>query len=429
MKSVLSYPGTMLHAQQIALALHEQGCLKTFVTSFHYSAQGWGDRLLRALPSSQAAALREQLLRRSIETVPHSLVQAYPAWEILRSIAAKGGAGPVTVDRLWDLMSHRFDVAVASGHVPGADAIHAFEYTALASFQRAAQEGAARILHLPSLSSRQFESIRRRELARWKQLDDANAAYFSERFARRQARRDAEIGLADLIVTNSALTARSHIAGGADPAKILIVPLGAPPLPDRARPPRGNETGALKVVYAGNVTLGKGVPHLLEAWRRLPATDHARLDIYGRIGLPADLLAPADDTIRFHGARPRAELFQAFEQADVLVFPSLADGFGMVVAEAMAQGLPVIVTDMTGAADLVTPENGLVIPSADAEALTQALAWCLDNRPRLQAMREGALETARHHQWPAYRAALAGGLRQHLDDSGQGSHALQMERT
>ena len=167
MRSVLSYPGTMLHAQQIALALHEQGWLKTFVTGFHYSTLGWGDRLLRTLPSSQAAALREQLLRRSIETVPHSLVQAYPAWEILRSVVAKGGAGPVTVDRIWDRMSHRFDATVASRHVPGADAIHAFEYTALASFQRSAREQAARILHLPSLSSRQFENIRRRELARW----------------------------------------------------------------------------------------------------------------------------------------------------------------------------------------------------------------------------------------------------------------------
>ena len=429
MRSVLSYPGTMPHAQQIALALHEQDWLKTFVTGFHYSAQGWGDRLLRALPSSQVAALREQLLRRSIETVPHSLVQAYPAWEILRSVVAKGGVGPVTVDRLWDLMSHRFDAAVASGHVPGADAVHAFEYTALASFQRATQERAARILHLPSLSSRQFESIRRRELARWKQLDDANAAYFSDRFARRQARRDAEIGLADLIVTNSALTARSHIAEGADPAKILVVPLGAPPVLDREPPPRRNDAQVLRVVYAGNVTLGKGVPYLLEAWRRLPAADHARLDIYGQIGLPAELLVPADDTIRFHGARPRAELFQAFEQADILVFPSLADGFGMVVAEAMAHGLPVIVTDMTGAADLVTPENGLVIPSADAEALTQALAWCLDNRQRLKAMRIGALETARRHQWPAYRTALADGLRERLGSSDQGSPMPQMERT
>ena len=429
MRSVLSYPGTMPHAQQIALALHEQGWLKTFVTSFHYSGQGWGDRLLRALPSDQATALRQKLLHRSIETIPHSLVQTYPAWEILRSVATKGGAGPVTVDRLWDLMSHRFDAAVASRHVTGAEAIHAFEYTALASFQRAAHEGTRRILHLPSLSSRQFESIRQRELARWKQLDDANAAYFSDRFARRQARRDAEIGLADLIVTNSALTARSHIAGGADPAKILVVPLGAPPVLDRSRPPRGSDTGPLRAVYAGNITLGKGVPYLLEAWRRLPVAAYARLDIYGQIGLPADLLAPADDTIRFHGPRPRAELFQAFEQADVLVFPSLADGFGMVVAEAMAHGLPVIVTDMTGAADLVTPENGLVIPSADAEALTQALAWCLDNRQRLQAMRTGALETACRHQWPAYRTALAGGLRQRLGGADHGCPAHEMERT
>lgn len=342
MRSILSYPGTMAHAQQIALALHERGWLKAFVTSFHYCPQGLCDRFLRALSSRHAATLRQHLLRRSIEAVPADLVQGYPGWEVLRSLAAKGGAGPVAVDRVWDLMSRRFDAVVARRHMEETDAIHAFEYTALASFQRAGETRAKRILHLPSLSSRHFETIRQRELRRWKQLDDANAAYFSNRFPRRQARRDAEIGLADLIIANSALTARSHIAQGADPSKIVTVPLAAPPVVERPCPADRQSADTLRVLYAGNVTIGKGVPYLLEAWRQLPAGSRARLEVYGKMALPRDLFPTASDTIQFHGPRPRQELFRAFQQADVLVFPSLADGFGMVVAEAMAHGLPVI---------------------------------------------------------------------------------------
>ena len=97
------------------------------------------------------------------------------------------------------------------------------------------------------------------------------------------------------------------------------------------------------------------------------------------------------------------------------MFPTLSDGFGLVVAEAMAHGLPVITTDQAGAADLVTPDNGLIVPAADPRALADALQWCLDNRDRLQAMRFHALETARRRQWPDFRrdliAALEKGLR------------------
>jgi glycosyltransferase involved in cell wall biosynthesis len=108
-------------------------------------------------------------------------------------------------------------------------------------------------------------------------------------------------------------------------------------------------------------------------------------------------------------------LFEAYQAADVLVFPSLSDGFGMVVTEAMAHGLPVVTTDQAGAADLVTPDNGLVVPAADPVALARALQWCLDNRGRLHAMRFHALETARRRQWHHFRrdfiAALDKGLR------------------
>ena len=125
-------------------------------------------------------------------------------------------------------------------------------------------------------------------------------------------------------------------------------------------------------------------------------------------------LAPS---IRVFSSVPRAELFERYRQADVLVFPTLCDGFGLVVTEAFAHGLPVITTTRAGAADLVRHgENGLIIPPGDAGALTEALEWCLTHRIELKAMRRAALETATRWQWCDFRQALArnviGGLRQ-----------------
>jgi glycosyltransferase involved in cell wall biosynthesis len=110
-----------------------------------------------------------------------------------------------------------------------------------------------------------------------------------------------------------------------------------------------------------------------------------------------------------NGSIPQAELFQRYRAADLLIFPTLCDGFGMVIPEAFANGVPVITTDRAGAAELVRPgANGLIVPAGDAAALADALEWGLSHKAELAGMRSAALETARQRPWSAYRRELAG---------------------
>lgn len=414
MRSVVAYPGNMEHAQQIARALHDEGWLTDFVTTFVWRPDGAAAALLARLPERLATRARRELSRRAMTQAPAHLVRAHPKWEVARSIALKARGGPRLVDAVWDRMIHHFDATVAGAYVAGADTVHAFEYSARETFVRAGAEGVVRVLHLASLASRSFEEILAREKAMWKELESPHDSYFARKFPRRQARRDEEIARADIIVANSRLTARSHIAAGADAAKVMVAQLGAPP-PIAAPHPRDGD-GPLVAVWAGSFSLGKGAHYMLEAWRNLNAGRAARLDVYGNVTLPQRARALATDTVAFRGWTPRAALFEAFRRADVLVFPSLSDGYGMVVAEAMAQGLPAIVSDMAGAADLVDADNGLIVPAADPGALTDALRWCLDNRDRLRAMRHGALAAARRRQWSDFRGDLMTGLRARLAD-------------
>lgn len=405
----------MAEAQNAALALAEAGALQAFVTTFAHRPDGLLSSLLNRMPTVLAGPLSQELARRAIDAVPSHLVHRYPKWDLLRTAASRAGINPVLVDRLWDRMSRSFDALVARRYVPRAEAVQAFEYTALASFERAKAEGAARVLHLPSLDSLQFETIQRREKAQWPELVGPHDAYFDRKFPCRYERRRQEIALADVIIANSSLTARSHIAAGADPAKVFVVPLGAPPPVGRIMRDERLGTRPLSVICAGTFSLGKGAHYLLQAWRLLRAADKARLHVYGQLQLPPRLAATAAQIVTLHGSVPRSVLFQAYLAADVLVFPTLSDGFGLVVTEAMAHGLPVISTDQAGAADLISPDNGIIVPAADPPALAQALQWCLDNRDRLLAMRFRALETARRRQWSDYRhdliSALETGLR------------------
>ena len=405
-RTIVSFPGTAAFAQQIARAFLEQNALKAFVTTFAFHSDGVVARALSYAPASIAGRLRRNLERRSVPLVPSSFLRVHPFWEIARIAASEGGASPVLVDRIWDQMSHDFDRWVGRRFVPQAEAIYAYEYTALATFEHARARGVARLLDLPSLSSRHFEALQRAEKERFSELGSRNDAYFLSKFERRQARRDAEIRLADVIVANSTLTKRSHIAGGADAAKIIVVPLGAPPAATSVRMTFDPDR-PLHVVWAGSFIIRKGAHYFLEAWRALHAGPRARASVCGRVGLPESALHSIPACVSFRGQVSQPELFATFDSGDILVFPTLSDGFGMVVTEAFARGLPVITTDQAGAADLVRHgENGLKVPAGDAMALKDALQWCLDNRRALYQMRFAALETAERWQWSDYRRKL-----------------------
>ena len=108
--------------------------------------------------------------------------------------------------------------------------------------------------------------------------------------------------------------------------------------------------------------------------------------------------------VSFHGSVPAPLLSDAYLNASVLVLPSLCDGFGLVVSEALAHGLPVVTTTNAGAADLVEHgRTGFVIPPADEDALVETLQWCRDHPLDLLEMRRAALASARRWTWADFR--------------------------
>jgi glycosyltransferase involved in cell wall biosynthesis len=391
-----------MDAQQAARAFHERGALRAFVTGLAFS-----ERTLRRLRGCVSERIIKEMWRRAITEVPADLLVTYPWLDAARTLLSKSIRDPIYGDMAWDALSHRFDHLVGRRHLDALDAVHAFEYTAKFTFEQAEHHGVARILALPSTDSKEFEEIKNREESRFPELQSRRHRYFAERFARRYERRCAEIALADVIVANSEITRRSHIRAGADPEKIVAVPLAAPPGLDRATKYALDITRPLLVVWAGSVIVRKGAHYFFDAWRALNAAKGAKAQVYGSIGVPDWILRPLPNGLELMGSVPQQHLFAAFERADVLVFPTLADGFGSVVTEAFSRGLPVITTDRAGASELVEHgRNGLIIPAADSVALANALRWCLDNRQALYEMRFRALETARRWQWCDYRRLL-----------------------
>jgi glycosyltransferase involved in cell wall biosynthesis len=415
---VVSYPGNFMDAQQAARAFHERGALAAFVTGLVFNETSV-TRLSAHLPKHLKERITKELERRAITQVPPGMIVSYPWFEALRTALSRIARNPVYADMAWDVSSHRFDRNVARRHLDSVQAVHAFEYTARFTFEQARRRGIATILAMPSIDSKEFDEIKAREESRFPELKTRHDRYFANRFAMRYQRRRVEIALADLIVANSEVTKKSHIRGGADPAKIAVVPLAAPRPIDAIVKPSTDLSRPLAIVWASNVSLRKGAHYFLEAWRVLRAGKHARASIYGSILVPERTLSPIPKGIEMMGSVPQRDLFSAFERADVLVFPTLADGFGLVITEAFSRGLPVITTDKAGGSDLIEHgRNGLIIPAADSAALADALRWCLDNREALYQMRFHALETARRWQWRDYRRMLIAKIAEGLGRAG-----------
>ena len=119
------------------------------------------------------------------------------------------------------------------------------------------------------------------------------------------------------------------------------------------------------------------MPYLFEAMATLGRTD-VELCVIGALEAEMrPMMAKYDGTFRYLGAVARGELHKHYSQASVLVLPSIQDGFGMVQAQAMACGVPVIATENTGAADLFNDGvEGFIVPIRDAGAIREKILRC-----------------------------------------------------
>jgi glycosyltransferase involved in cell wall biosynthesis len=158
------------------------------------------------------------------------------------------------------------------------------------------------------------------------------------------------------------------------------------------------------LLFSGSLTPRKGVDLLADAFLRVACNHpHLRLDFVGTGQLEAVLqhrLAPVREQLRFLGFRQWAELPDFYRTADVLCAPSRYDGWGMIVPEGLAAGLPVIATDRMGAAiDLIRHGvNGWVIKACDLADLAAALQQVAEiSSDRLDAMSRAARQSVANH--------------------------------
>jgi glycosyltransferase involved in cell wall biosynthesis len=253
-----------------------------------------------------------------------------------------------------------------------------FTQVALETLRWARREGVPTAVDNPNGHIRNFQQVCDSESLRW----------FGKRFPGHPSpamieRVEEEYQLADRIRVYSEWGKASMVQHGVLAHKIHVL---RPTINlERFRPPESKHgpRGPLRVCYAGSLDLRKGFVYLLRAIRAVGAK-HFQLQIVGATGDRNCARLFARETAGLHVDCAPGNPLPAYQQAELFVLPTLEDGFGLVVLEGMACGLPAIVTDQAGAAECVRPgETGWVVEAGQVEPLAAALEDALARREEL----------------------------------------------
>ena len=399
---------------EVAVALAEHMMLEALVTDLYWPRdRGWAKSLEVALPPE----LRNSLRRRYSPLLPSSRIRT----SILPGTAALLGRKLPFISRTWQRKAIRFANA-RLGHSAGNLArrrkvpLLCYSYYAYHAF-KACGATVPRILFQVHPHPAFVRDILERELRA--NPNDPGSLLTEWELALPESdfsRLDSETYMADHWIAASSFTRRSLVECGIPPERIHVAPYGVNTDRFRPRALMRSRSDRLRILFVGTVGQRKGIKYLLEAMKHVASKD-VQLVLCGQVVDNISRLPGFSSDVIVRGRVSDSELLEEYQSADIFVLPSLAEGFGHVLLEALACGLPVIASTSTAGPDIIEEgRDGFIVGPGDSGALAARIQWFLAHRMELLEMSENARGKAKSFGWPAFRANIRQIIREVTDD-------------
>ncbi|MBF0154302.1 MAG: glycosyltransferase family 4 protein [Magnetococcales bacterium] len=399
MRILFGHPSGNPNAHHAALAHFERDRLLAFCVAWLPTAREMA--LLARLPGLQKYV--RQMQRRRFPPLDQARTIQDPLGEwsrmLRRLLVARLGFS--RVNEAVAYQANDWLMATLAHHCSGADAVHSYEDCALGGFQAARAQGKLCLYDMPIGYYPAWEEMARRlytDYADWIPAGGMPQNHFVRPDQKRQ-----EMALADAVFTATSFAKRTIQQYAAK--KVFVVPYGVDTQQWQPKVENMQIGRPLRFVYAGHLSIRKGTPLLLQAWERANLAD-AELVLVGSWAIADAWKKKLPAGVHYLGHLAAEGLRTAFQSADIFVFPSFFEGFGLVVTEAMACGLPALCSDATCGPDILDDTCGRIFPSGDLDGLIAQLTWFAHHREQIAEMGRMARLRAEFYSWEKYRKTL-----------------------
>jgi glycosyltransferase involved in cell wall biosynthesis len=384
------------HSYKTALAVQEAGILERHYTQFYFKPQSLSGSLLIALSknfnglSKLTARLYSNRYMRGLEpqnvvslSIPEFLGRAWRHIPLLQKLVA---ANKIS-DNLFDLLVSR--------QINNCDIFHGWLGYSLHTSKKLNGDGTKIVIDMYTA----HPNFRKKLLSEEYEKLNLNYQIPDHPLWKKYLK---EIELADHLITPSSHVYKTCVLQGVPKDKITIIPFGV----DIHRfKPTEKKDKIFRVIYVGAISINKGIYYLLEAFRqlRLPRSE---LVLIGQLQPEfRPILAQYNDLFKHISHVPNDQLRNWYGNSSVFAFPSLTEGSALVTYEAMACGLPSIVTENSGS---VVRDNmdGFVIPIRNIETLREKILFFYENEDRRKEMGKSARKRAEQFTWEKYGKKL-----------------------
>ena len=385
---LLAHPGTQ-HSFHLARELDKRGALDSFYTGFAWRPAGFVDRVMRrTLPG-----LSRRLGNRRLDPFFSASLNRRSWNELIALLRSRRGKNE---QRVMHSRNEAFQRSISDDALRMADAVIGVDTASWIIARRCRELGRCFVLDQTighPFAKQAMHAAVRRQFPSWQEG-------FEDRAPEVLAAETSEQADATRIVIGSSFAKQTLVDNGIAPEKIEVIPYGVDLA--RFRPTKSATARPFRFVFVGIITARKGVPLLFEAWKKL-APNEAELWLVGSASREAQAAIPHIKGLEIKNAVPQADVPGLMRQCDVFVLPSYFEGFGLVILEAMACGLPAITTTATAGPDIISrDQDGWVIQPGDLDGLVETMRFCLENPDRVVEISIKARATAEKFSWDAY---------------------------
>ncbi len=384
---------------------YEAGCLGSIYTSVA-SFPGTLSYQLGSL--KKFSDIKRRVFNNNVKNITHT----HPWKEIGRLFAVKAGMkklvqhemGAFSVDEVYKSLDKYVAKKLSAEKRQGIAVIYAYEDGAYYSFQKARELYIKCVYDLPIGYWRSMHALLEAE----KEINPGWAATMDglKDSPGKLSRKDREINLADAVFVASSFTAATLKEYPLNMPPVYTIPYGFPPVSVKAYT-SFSPFRKIRLLFVGGLSQRKGLSYLFEAVKGLE--QFIELTVVGRLSQAN--CEPLNRALRKHvhiSSLPHQQILELMHAHDVLIFPSLFEGFGQVITEAMAQGTPVITTERTAGPDIIRHgENGWLVKAGDMEGIKNILEQLIAQPAVIAEAGMQAAETARKRPWSSYGEELA----------------------